>query len=105
MVIDELHVFRSLRRPYKANPPLIVHPDRMLSLPVALEGLQPVSRRSPQIGQTGRCVQIAEPAPRDGKQISRKALRSHALERRAGPIVPEALDRLFMYHEMIHESM
>jgi hypothetical protein len=44
MVVDEFDVFRTFIRPYEANPPLVVHSDRVLPGSVTPEGLQTVAR-------------------------------------------------------------
>jgi hypothetical protein len=94
MVIDELYILRTFDRPDKANSPLIVHPDRVLSLPISLESLQPISRWSPEIAQRGRGIQITWFAASDGEQTGWKAFRGNALECRASPIILEALDHI-----------
>jgi len=73
MIVDKLYIFRTFRRPYKANAPLIVDPNRVLSLSITLESFKPISRWSPQIVQRGRCVQVAELSSRDLEQIDREA--------------------------------
>jgi hypothetical protein len=59
MVVDEFEVFRTFIRPYEANPPLVVHSDRVLPGSVTPEGLRTVARGRPQIVQVGRGVQVA----------------------------------------------
>jgi hypothetical protein len=91
MIINKLDVGRTFRCPHETNPPLIIHTDRMLPAPVALECLQPVTRRGAQIVQRRRRVQIAELATRYGEQIGREAFRRNGVEGRPGPFVLEKL--------------
>jgi len=44
--------------PNEADPPLLVNPNRMLSLPVTAQGLQLVSRRRCQDAQFRRGMQL-----------------------------------------------
>jgi hypothetical protein len=48
MVIDDLHPVRAVFRPDQAEAPLVVDPNAMLPLAIALEGLKPVAGRDPQ---------------------------------------------------------
>jgi hypothetical protein len=43
VIIDDLDVFRSAISPDKADPPLIVDADTVLTRPVTAQRLQPVS--------------------------------------------------------------
>ncbi len=85
MVIHDLDVHGTFLRPYKANPELIVDPDRMLALSVARQCFQPVTRWSTQIGELGRSVQVAQLPACHFDQAGRKALRTFAgKDRRRG---------------------
>lgn len=52
MIVDDLNVISILYAPNEANPPLLVHPDRMLQGSIALKFLQPIARNSPEFVQT-----------------------------------------------------
>jgi hypothetical protein len=80
VTINEFDVLRTLRGPDKANPELIVHPDRMLSLTIAFQGLKPIGWGRPQIVQNCRCVEITELAPDYLDEISGKSLVDLAVE-------------------------
>jgi len=46
VIVGDLHIVGVPFLPEKADPPLIVDPDRLLAGPVALEGVQPVAGRN-----------------------------------------------------------
>jgi hypothetical protein len=46
--------------PPEANPPLVIDPDAHLADTIALEYLQPISRRISQILQRRRRIQLAQ---------------------------------------------
>ena len=49
MVVNDLDLVRIAVLPAKADPPLIVDTDTVLSDPIALELLEPVARRDTQV--------------------------------------------------------
>ena len=49
MVVDDLDIGRSLIGPHKADAPLAAQTHRMLSGPVALQFLEMIARRKPEI--------------------------------------------------------
>jgi len=49
MVVDDLDLGRTLIGPHEADAPLIIDAHRMLSGPVALELLEMIARRKPEI--------------------------------------------------------
>lgn len=51
MIVDDLHVFGTSRRPAKTDPALVVHADTMLAGTVALERLESIAGRNAQIGE------------------------------------------------------
>jgi len=48
MVVSNLHIPRSVIFPPKAYSPLVVDTDAVLSCAIALQSLQPITRRYPQ---------------------------------------------------------
>lgn len=92
MIIDDLDPLRAVDCPNEADPELIVDPDGMLALSIALQGLQPVGRRRSEIVQHGGGVQISELSSCNLDQIGRKALRGSSLENCLGQLVFEAPD-------------
>jgi hypothetical protein len=49
VVVNDLHLLRSGVGPHEADPPLVVDPDAVLSDPIALGGLKPVSGRDAEV--------------------------------------------------------
>jgi hypothetical protein len=71
MVIADFHAFRVPVGPHKADAPLIVHPDAMLTLSATLERFKPICRWDPQIGQGSGIVQHTQLSSRNGLDIGR----------------------------------
>jgi hypothetical protein len=63
MIIDDLDPFRRAFAPDEADPPLIVDPDTMLTLPVAAQSLKPISRNCRHVRQLLRVVQHPQLPP------------------------------------------
>jgi hypothetical protein len=57
MIIHDLYIVGITLLPAKADPPLLVDPDRMLPLAVSREGLQAIARRHTQVIQARCSVQ------------------------------------------------
>lgn len=49
MVVDKFDIFRASISPVKADPPLGIHPDAVLTATVSSQLLQPIPRWYPQI--------------------------------------------------------
>src|SRR5258708_1619853 len=60
MVVDDFDIFRSLCRPTKTDPPLVVDADRKLSAPIACPSFQTIARRRAKIVKTLGVVQHVE---------------------------------------------
>src|SRR5262245_46639161 len=60
VVVDDFDMCRFSFIPNKANPPLVIDPDRILSFPVCLQRFQPVARRNTQISKHPRLIQQTE---------------------------------------------
>jgi hypothetical protein len=63
VVIDDFNVIGSILLPYKANAKLIVYADAVLPFPASSQRLQHVSRRLPEIIQTGSRIHAVEFPP------------------------------------------
>jgi hypothetical protein len=74
VIVHELHVGRTGRRPPEHQPELVVHADRMLSRPITRKGLQPVARRNVEILQNGRRLQDLQFSLRRAQQVGGKPL-------------------------------
>ena len=60
MIIHNLDIARSARRPHEADPPLIVDPNAVPAGPLAFQSLQLVAGRHAKIGQQHGCVEHVE---------------------------------------------
>lgn len=60
MVVYDLDVFRTCVRPPKTHPKWVVHTDAVLADPIALQRLQPIAGRYPQIIQSRHDLQLAQ---------------------------------------------
>jgi hypothetical protein len=60
MVVDDFHVVGFTLPPHEADAILIIDPDAVLALALAVQRLQPVSGRHPQIIQRHRGMQQEE---------------------------------------------
>jgi hypothetical protein len=64
MIIDDLCAFRRALAPSEADPPLIVNPDTILTLPTARERLEPVPGNRRHILQLPGVIQHTKLPPR-----------------------------------------
>lgn len=62
MIINDLHVVGVLTDPFKANPPLIVDSDAVLSLPITAQLFKSIGKWNQQIIEFFGGVQVAESA-------------------------------------------
>jgi len=60
MVVHNLDLRWAFRRPNKANPKLVVYPDRVLPLAIARERLKAIAWRRPQVAEIARGVEVSE---------------------------------------------
>ena len=74
VVIDDLDIGGAIRRPVKADPPLIIDPHGMLPGPIPLQLFQVIPRWKSQILQGNRRIQRREHRPRSPDQITGKPL-------------------------------
>ncbi len=78
----------------KADAPLIIDPDRVLSIKITLQPFQAIARRHPQIIELMCSVQGHELAPGAIRDVCGQAARSVALEELLGLLILEG-----SYHE------
>jgi hypothetical protein len=71
--IDNFDIVRIPVFPAKAHAPVVVHANAVLSLPISLEWLQPITGRNPQIIQALGGVELNELAQHDATKLSREA--------------------------------
>src|SRR5690606_2071481 len=65
VVVHDFYVFGVRAIPAKADAELIVDPDAVLALAIALQGFQPVSWRHSQVLQAAGPIELPQFAPRD----------------------------------------
>ena len=58
MVINNLYIFWSIRRPHKAHSKLIVNADAVLTGSISFQGFQAITRRHAEIVQTSRPIKL-----------------------------------------------
>jgi hypothetical protein len=92
MVVYDFDFRRAFRRPFKADPELIVDPDRVATLPITQQRFKSIAWRRPQVAQSARGVQVPKFPSRRLDQIGRKALRIFAVEDSLGGLISEAPD-------------
>jgi hypothetical protein len=69
VVVNDRDVGRSCWCPTEADPPLVVHPDAVLTGSVATELFQPIPRRDPEIHEGLGCIQHHEFAQRHSLEL------------------------------------
>jgi len=69
MVIDDFNVGRTARDPSETDPKLFIDSDAELTLPVALQGLEAVAGRDPEVLQDMGLVQLVQATPGTGPEI------------------------------------
>jgi hypothetical protein len=92
VVVGEFHVMSLAIAPHEADPPLVVDPDAVLTLPVTAERLQTVARHRTQLVETLCRMDYLELAsgPRDDPMVDTPYV--PALEQRGGAPVSKAPD-------------
>ena len=74
VIVTNLHVIRVALHKAKADAPTIVHRDRVLPIPIALEGMQAIARGHPQVILTGCQRHVLQLADRSRGKLWRKPL-------------------------------
>jgi hypothetical protein len=106
MIIHDLDLLRPFVAPPEYDPPLIVHPDRMLACEVASQRFQAVPRRRGEIAEHRGVVQLHQLSASDVGDVGRKPLgNASALQNQRRDRAPEASgSSLQMYHGMIRHA-
>src|SRR5690606_40595033 len=92
VVVHDFYVFGVRAIPAKADAELIVDPDAVLALAIALQGFQPISRRHSQVFQAPGPIELLQFAPSDhGDAV--EAPHGLAFEEVPGVLAAERLDR------------
>jgi len=93
MVVRDFDVVAMPVSPDETDPPLIIDSDRVLPHPIAVERLQPVSRRRREHSQFARGVQLKQLPKRDSLE-SPESPRVLVVKQFFGFLRCEALDHL-----------
>ena len=102
MVVRNFNVIHIAAFPAKANAPLVVDADAVLTGPAATPSFQPIAGRSQQIAKRPGMMQVQQFAPGRALNIRRELTRRLAVKDLAGFVGGEA-----HYHEAIisrHDS-
>jgi hypothetical protein len=75
VVVDDFYVLGPAVLPTKAHSELAVDPDRILSRPIANDGLEAIGRRDTWTLELDGCLERRELASREPEQVSRKPFR------------------------------
>jgi hypothetical protein len=94
VIVRNFNVHRPFWRPVKANPKLVIDPNRILSSTVTGERLQPIAGWCSKVTPIDGCIKIAELTPRDLDQIGWETLRTLAPKDSLSPPVAKASDHL-----------
>jgi hypothetical protein len=71
MIIDDFDVLRARIGPSETDPELVVDPDAVLSIPVALKSFQTISRRDAKVVQSPCDLQLPKLAPGNSGKIGK----------------------------------
>jgi len=92
MIVGNFDLISIASGPFETNPPLIVDPNAMLSLPISLELLKSVSRRVTQILQCVGGVKDQELPHGRSPKLVREPPRPLPSEKQLGVRVAKGLD-------------
>lgn len=97
MIVAELNIVRIAILETKADTPLIVYGDRMLTKPITFERMQPISWRHQQVRESECRVDRFQFPHRTPRHFGRDAFRLPGAEELFGRAVGERLDHTEMY--------
>ena len=92
MIVAEFDVIRIAILEAKADTPLLVHGDRMLSHTIVFERVQPISRRHAEVEELSRHVDRLQFSEGATRHVPRNALRFACPEELLSRAVRECLD-------------
>ena len=94
MVIHDLDIMRIAVRPTKADSPLIVDPDAVLSRPIALEPLEPIAGWHAKVIERFGGIDNHQLAQHGSQELGRVAAHPFSTKEALSVPVAEALDHL-----------
>ena len=89
MVVNDLNPFWTSVAPPKADTPLIIDSDTVLSCSITAQMLEPVARRNPKILQTTRGVNLPQLAQRNASDARVKGRDSLPRKQALSLTIPE----------------
>jgi hypothetical protein len=92
MVVDDLDIMGVVTGPPEADAPLFVNPDAHLSGSTALQCLEPITRRVPQVVQSPRSVELAQLPQCTLLDVARKPSAGLSMPDALGLFAPERSD-------------
>jgi hypothetical protein len=92
VVVHNLHGIGISSGPLEADAPLIIDSNAVLTPSIALQFLEPIRRRDPQLFKRDRCVQDDQLSEGGPMQIAGKTPRRFPLEETLGVFAAEVLD-------------
>jgi hypothetical protein len=92
MVIHDFHIVRMTFSPAKADTPLIVDADAVLSAPFAEQGFQAMGWGNSQVLQGNRRIDALKTHPGSAVNVLRDAVGCLSARQLSGFFVPVALD-------------
>jgi hypothetical protein len=93
VIIHDLYVGRTIICPTKANAPLVIDPNRILTFAAALESFEPVGGRGPQVIERFSSIKGFELAARNLENLDWKALGALTVEHGLGGLALEIPDQ------------
>jgi hypothetical protein len=94
MVVNDLNIERASIFPTEADPPAIVDPDTMLTLPVPSQSFQMIPGRDPQVLEKARPMKVQQLSP-CGPLKSSKTCHRLIVKQSLSRLVLEGLDHRF----------
>jgi hypothetical protein len=90
VIVDDFDVMGMAGFPSEADAPLVVDSNAVLTLAVAFQCFEPVSRWNPKVGQGGCGVDLKQFPERGPVDIARNSSRAIAAEKSLGLRIGEA---------------
>lgn len=97
MIVDNFNFMRMILMPEEADAPLVIDPNAVLPVAVALERLEMIAGRDKQVRQPGTGIEHSQLSASNAQYIRGEALGGLAQEHTGGAFAAKALDHTVMY--------
>jgi len=98
MIVNDLYIRRTVRRPAEANPVLVVDTNAIKSMPSSSESLKSITRRNPQVVESFNGIKLIQLAsdnrPKGLRASSASGFGVASVEEILGSLVGEGLNHL-----------